>query len=118
MTRLSSPMQHQGQGTGLAWPSSRRLSKSITVKFKSRTSKRRRGHPHFAACLCGRRETRERHILVVDDEVGIRELLSEILTDEGYDVAPGGKRRGGARLPCVASPDLVLLDIWMPTPTA
>ena len=28
-----------------------------------------------------------REILIVDDEVGIRELLSEILQDEGYHVA-------------------------------
>jgi DNA-binding NtrC family response regulator len=53
-------------------------------------------------------------ILVVDDEVGIRELLSEILRDEGHDVvlaanaAAARQERHGAR------PDLVLLDIWMP----
>lgn len=53
-------------------------------------------------------------ILVVDDEIGIRELLSEILMDEGYDVtlADGA---GQARLVRERMrPDLVLLDIWMP----
>jgi DNA-binding NtrC family response regulator len=53
-------------------------------------------------------------ILVVDDEMGIRELLSEILSDEGHSVmlaenaAAARKARGEKR------PDLVLLDIWMP----
>ena len=53
-------------------------------------------------------------ILVVDDEVGIRELLSEILADEGHQVvvaeSAGEARRQRER----ARPDLVLLDIWMP----
>ena len=53
-------------------------------------------------------------ILVVDDEVGIRELLSEILTDEGHDVvlAENATRARAAR--ASQRPDLVLLDIWMP----
>ena len=53
-------------------------------------------------------------ILVVDDEIGIRELLSEILRDEGYQVAlaeNAGQARSWRRQ---ARPDLVLLDIWMP----
>lgn len=53
-------------------------------------------------------------ILVVDDEVGIRELLSEILYDEGHAVeqAENAAQARAARLR--ARPDLVLLDIWMP----
>jgi len=53
-------------------------------------------------------------ILVVDDEVGIRELLSEILYDEGHTVelAENATQARAARLR--ARPDLVLLDIWMP----
>jgi DNA-binding NtrC family response regulator len=53
-------------------------------------------------------------ILVVDDEVGIRELLSEILYDEGHSVelAENAAQARAARLR--ARPDLVLLDIWMP----
>jgi DNA-binding NtrC family response regulator len=54
------------------------------------------------------------NILVVDDEMGIRELLSEILGDEGHAVTTAENaqqariaRQGGV-------PDLVLLDIWMP----
>ena len=54
------------------------------------------------------------NILVVDDELGIRDLLSEILNDEGHNVelaenaAQARAARGRSR------PDLVLLDIWMP----
>ncbi len=53
-------------------------------------------------------------ILVVDDELGIRALLSEILSDEGHTVllaenaAQARSERERSRL------DLVLLDIWMP----
>lgn len=53
-------------------------------------------------------------ILVVDDEVGIRELLSEILYDEGHtiELAENAAQARAARLR--GRPDLVLLDIWMP----
>ena len=54
------------------------------------------------------------NILVVDDELGIRDLLSEILNDEGHTVelAENAAQARTARLQ--ARPDLVLLDIWMP----
>jgi len=54
------------------------------------------------------------NILVVDDELGIRDLLSEILNDEGHQVelAENAAQARAARLR--ARPDLVLLDIWMP----
>ncbi|MFT0849582.1 response regulator [Achromobacter sp. F4_2707] len=53
-------------------------------------------------------------ILVVDDEIGIRELLSEILYDEGHsvDLAENAAQARAARQNY--RPDLVLLDIWMP----
>ena len=53
-------------------------------------------------------------ILVVDDEIGIRELLSEILYDEGHtiELAENAAQARASRLR--ARPDLVLLDIWMP----
>ena len=54
------------------------------------------------------------HILVVDDEVGIRELLSEILTDEGYDVHLAENAEAARAFRAHRRPDLVLLDIWMP----
>jgi DNA-binding NtrC family response regulator len=53
-------------------------------------------------------------ILVVDDEVGIRELLSEILADEGHQVLVAENAGGARRLRESQRPDLVLLDIWMP----
>lgn len=53
-------------------------------------------------------------ILVVDDEMGIRELLSEILTDEGHSVALAENAAEARRVRGERRPDLVLLDIWMP----
>jgi len=53
-------------------------------------------------------------ILVVDDEVGIRELLSEILADEGHQVTLAESAGEARRCRERQRPDLVLLDIWMP----
>ena len=53
-------------------------------------------------------------ILVVDDEVGIRELLSEILGDEGHQVRVAESASQARQLRSNSDPDLVLLDIWMP----
>ena len=54
------------------------------------------------------------NILVVDDELGIRDLLREILHDEGHtvEVAENAAQARAARVR--ERPDLVLLDIWMP----
>ena len=54
------------------------------------------------------------NILVVDDELGIRDLLTEILSDEGHtvDTADNAAQARAAR--SSSQPDLVLLDIWMP----
>jgi DNA-binding NtrC family response regulator len=54
------------------------------------------------------------NILVVDDEMGIRELLSEILGDEGHVVATAENAQQARELRAGSTPDLVLLDIWMP----
>jgi DNA-binding NtrC family response regulator len=53
-------------------------------------------------------------ILVVDDEMGIRELLSEILSEEGYGVRLAQNASEARACRTQARPDLVLLDIWMP----
>jgi DNA-binding NtrC family response regulator len=53
-------------------------------------------------------------ILVVDDELGIRALLSEILTDEGHTVELAENAAQARALRERVRPDLVLLDIWMP----
>jgi DNA-binding NtrC family response regulator len=53
-------------------------------------------------------------ILVVDDELGIRALLSEILTDEGHTVELAENAAQARQVREALRPDLVLLDIWMP----
>lgn len=53
-------------------------------------------------------------ILVVDDEIGIRDLLSEILWDEGYQVILAENADEARQFRNRTRPDLVLLDIWMP----
>ncbi len=55
-----------------------------------------------------------KQILVVDDEIGIRELLSEILTDEGYRVHMAENAAQARAIRHERELDLVLLDIWMP----
>ncbi len=55
-----------------------------------------------------------KEILVVDDEVGIRELLAEILFDEGYQVQLAENAQQAREFRMNKVPDLVLLDIWMP----
>ncbi|NNM69036.1 MAG: response regulator [Gallionella sp.] len=55
-----------------------------------------------------------KQILVVDDEIGIRELLAEILFDEGYQVHLAESAEQARAYRNAHEPDLVLLDIWMP----
>lgn len=54
------------------------------------------------------------NILVIDDELGIRDLLREILDDEGHQVEVAENAAQARILRSNAEPDLVLLDIWMP----
>jgi DNA-binding NtrC family response regulator len=54
------------------------------------------------------------NILVVDDELGIRDLLSEILNDEGHTVELAENASQAREIRSRLRPDLVLLDIWMP----
>jgi DNA-binding NtrC family response regulator len=53
-------------------------------------------------------------ILVVDDELGIRALLSEILADEGHTIELAENAAQARACRERIRPDLVLLDIWMP----
>ena len=53
-------------------------------------------------------------VLIVDDEYGIRELLSEILEDEGYQVLTAENAKIAQSLVGKHDFDLILLDIWMP----
>jgi len=54
------------------------------------------------------------YILVVDDERDIRELVKEILEDEGYEVGVAENGEAARRARRERRPDLILLDIWMP----
>lgn len=54
------------------------------------------------------------NILVVDDELGIRDLLSEILNDEGHSVEMAANATQARAARNSSTFDLVLLDIWMP----
>src|ERR1044071_6458840 len=57
---------------------------------------------------------RQRRILVVDDEPGIRESLGGVLEDEGYTIETADS--GEACLAALPGGgfELVLLDIWLP----
>ena len=54
------------------------------------------------------------NILVVDDEPDIRNLVKEILEDEGFTVEVAENAERAKQYKESFSPDLVLLDIWMP----
>ena len=55
-----------------------------------------------------------KYILIVDDEPDIRQLVSEILEDEGYEVNTAENAEEAKILRRKRRPDLILLDIWMP----
>ena len=57
---------------------------------------------------------RRAHVLLVDDEPDIRGLITEILGDEGYEVAAADGAAAARDLRRARRPDLILLDIWMP----
>lgn len=52
-------------------------------------------------------------ILVVDDEVDIRELVGGILSDEGYAVRMANDAESGLQAVRARRPSLLILDIWM-----
>lgn len=53
-------------------------------------------------------------ILIVDDEASIVKSLAGILSDEGFEILTASNGYEGLKILEAASPDLVLLDIWMP----
>ena len=53
------------------------------------------------------------YILVVDDEPDIRNLVKEILEDEGYEVTVAENGQAARHSRRLRRPDLILLDIWM-----
>jgi len=54
------------------------------------------------------------HILIVDDEPGIRDTLQDILEDEGYEVTTAANAELAQAALKASEFDLILLDIWMP----
>lgn len=53
-------------------------------------------------------------ILIVDDEPSILQTLSGLLSDEGFEVTTAANGYEALKIIDTESPDLVLLDIWMP----
>lgn len=53
-------------------------------------------------------------VLVVDDEIGVRELLREILEDSGYQVTTASNAAEAHRSLKADRPDVVLLDLSLP----
>jgi two-component system nitrogen regulation response regulator NtrX len=53
-------------------------------------------------------------VLIVDDEEGIRESLSDILEDEGYGILTSGSGEEAIKTLREQNPDLIFLDIWLP----
>jgi len=58
--------------------------------------------------------TKQKLIMVVDDESDIRNIIKEILIDEGYKTITAASAEEANRLLLQHKPDLVFLDIWMP----
>lgn len=54
------------------------------------------------------------HVLVIDDERDIRNLVREILVDEGYEVSVAEDAEDARRARRLRRPDLVLMDVWLP----
>ena len=53
-------------------------------------------------------------VLIVDDEPSILQSLSGLLSDEGFEITTAANGYEALKIVDIESPDLVLLDIWMP----
>ena len=53
-------------------------------------------------------------VLVVDDELAIRDILDRFLTEEGYEVILASNGEEAIELAKSENPEIILLDIWMP----
>ncbi len=54
------------------------------------------------------------HLLIVDDEAGIRESLSSILREEGYEVETAGSAEEALERSAGGEIEVILLDVWLP----
>lgn len=53
-------------------------------------------------------------VLIVEDDLTIRNLVAEFLTDEGFEVVEAEHGREAVELASIAQPDLILMDLMMP----
>jgi DNA-binding response OmpR family regulator len=56
----------------------------------------------------------DRLVLVIDDDEGIRELLSMLVTKEGFRVVTADDGAEGERKALALKPDLIVLDLMLP----
>ncbi|MBT6073400.1 MAG: response regulator, partial [Gammaproteobacteria bacterium] len=56
----------------------------------------------------------KKHILIIDDELEIRTVIQEILSEEGYSTEIAESALEAETKITNRMPDLVFLDIWMP----
>ena len=55
-----------------------------------------------------------KRVLVVDDDASIRELLSTVLEDDGYEVMPAANGEDALAVCARWRPDVIVLDLMMP----
>lgn len=60
---------------------------------------------------------KDKKILICDDDYGILEMLGMVLEEDGYQVVTEAKSINALKRIAEESPDLILLDIWMPVIT-
>ncbi|MDS1029206.1 response regulator [Bacillota bacterium LX-D] len=56
----------------------------------------------------------QHHILVVDDQKGVRQLLKLFLQEEGYVITTASNGREAVEITQQEKPDLVIMDVKMP----
>jgi CheY-like chemotaxis protein len=66
-------------------------------------------HRHLANA-----RSRQKRVLVVEDDGWIRRVMRDLLSDEGYEVIEAADGRTAIRLVAEQCPDVMLLDVAMP----
>jgi DNA-binding response OmpR family regulator len=56
----------------------------------------------------------ERSVLIVEDDLALRKVLVEKLTDEGFRILEAADGAQGIEIALESRPNLILLDIFMP----